>query len=64
MLEQPESSANSPGRPAASRSQAISPRGTCRPSTQPVAARTTGHIRRVNFSSPVTRYSCQTPAAT
>ena len=44
MLEQPDSSANSPGSPAASRSQATSPRGACRPSTQPIAPRTAGHI--------------------
>ena len=53
-----------PAGPAASRSQAISPRGAGSPSTQPIAARTVGHIGQGEASSPVTRNSCQTPTAT
>jgi hypothetical protein len=63
MLEQPDSSAYAPGRPAASRSQYTSPRGPRSASAHSTARHTVGHMSRTKASSPVTRYSCQTPTA-
>ena len=64
MLAQPVSSAYLAGVPSAARCQTISPPGSCRSSTKPIARCTTGHIWARNAVSPVSWYSCQVPTAT